>query len=76
MKAEIKKILYEFLQDGITSDSAVNKIINVVTNERELVNSFEKWLLNYKKTENDCFWYTKEILYCRQAMFHIFLEYK
>jgi hypothetical protein len=43
---------------------------------KELVVNFEKWLLNYKKSDNDCFWYTKEILYCRQAMMDLFLENK
>lgn len=33
----------------------------------ELFVNFEKWLLNYKKDENDCYWYTQEILYCKQA---------
>lgn len=35
---------------------------------------FEKWLKKFKKSENDCFWYNNKTLFCREAMFEIYLE--
>ena len=30
--------------------------------------AFNKWLSNFEKTENDCYWLNKEVLYCKEAM--------
>lgn len=40
----------------------------------EIFNGFEKWLKKFKKSDNDCFWYKKDILFCREVMFSIYLD--
>jgi len=32
------------------------------------VPNFDEWLRNFKKTEDDCYWLNKEVLYCKEAM--------
>ena len=32
------------------------------------VPNFDGWLRNFKKTEDDCYWLNKEVLYCKEAM--------
>ena len=36
MKAEIKKILYKFLQDGISSDDAAQQILNLFSTRNDI----------------------------------------
>ena len=30
--------------------------------------SFEEWLKHFKKTEDNCYWLNKDVLYCKVAM--------
>lgn len=46
MKTEIKKILYKFLQDGISSDDAAQQVLDLfsVSHQRELLEAYTQFL--------------------------------
>lgn len=49
MKKEIKKILYKFLQDGISSDDAAQQVLNLfsVSRQREMLLAYEKFRMGH-----------------------------
>lgn len=59
MKTEIKKILYKFLQDGITSDDAARQVLDLfdVVGQSEQLVAFCRWynqnIPSYEATEEE-----------------------
>ena len=50
MKTEIKKILYKFLQDGISSDDAAQQVLNLFgVSNSNLLSKFDKQLDKLQK---------------------------
>lgn len=65
----------EIEDSGLNREKVCKSCLKIYNKlNRGIFNDFEKWLKKFKKSDNDCFWYKKDILFCREAMFEIYLE--
>ena len=62
----------EYFYDYFESEKKQLTIHSVVFSEAELKSnealSFKEWLSHFEKTEDDCYWFNKEVLYCKEEM--------
>ena len=63
------------LNIDLIAELLVNKQLEAINYTRcstqlkdEKVPTFDEWLSHFEKTEDDCYWLNKEVLYCKEAM--------
>ena len=64
MKTEIKKILYRFLQDGLSSDDASQQILDLIhsTNQQRELLAFKDWFNELPNESDDRLYITNETI--------------